>query len=175
MRRALCVSTLLGGFGVLVLASGCTGGTSTENLEEIAVNVVTLQSGTTTDLRERRNQGPFVTYEVSPEGMLLVLETAMKQAGGEASWPYVEVYVSKRYGEVLAKEFGEPGKGYGDPFRSAALAIVHPVVDRPHQSRVETHTIERGPFHRGSVAWRQRLPAWIAAALAQREDVKPIR
>jgi hypothetical protein len=102
--------------------------------------------------------------------MIDVLEAAMARADGGREGPFVEVYVSRRYGEVIAKEFAEPGGAYGDYFRTAALAIVHADPACADRSLVELHTTTRGPFHTGRVEWRRDLQSWIDAALkAHRE------
>jgi hypothetical protein len=87
--------------------------------------------------------------------------------------PYVEVFVSKRYGEVIAKESEKPEAGYGAPFRSAAIAIVHPSPRGFAWCRVEWHAIQRGPFHRGSVDWMRNLPGWIESARAAYDPLAP--
>lgn len=142
---------------VLSTGAGCTTNDTHEMVGEIAVNVLTLQTGTTSELRDLRGTGPFTTYDVPPEEMLEVLTAAMRRAAGPDGPPYVEVYPSRRYGEVVAKEFAEPGQGYEDAFRSAAIAIVHALADRPGASRVEIHAVQRGPFHHGQVAWMKDL------------------
>ena len=165
---------------VLTLAvfpvAGCGETGTAKQVREIAVNVVTLQTGTTSELRDRRGTGPFHEYAVAPDGMVQVLEDAMRRAAGDGKPPWVEVYASKRYGEVVAKEFDEPSASYEDPFRTAAIAIVHPVPEDPGRCRVEMHDVRRGPFHGGSVRWREGLPGWIEAELADRANgrLKPI-
>jgi hypothetical protein len=52
------------------------------------------------------------------------------------------------------------------------LAVVHPVPGDPHASQVEIHAIQRGPFHRGRVAWELDMPGWIDEVLAERARVE---
>jgi hypothetical protein len=148
--------------------AGCGETGTAQQVREIAVNVVTLQTGTTSELRDRRGTGPFRDYAVAPDEMVQVLEDAMRRAAGDGKPPWVEVYASKRYREVVAKEFEEPSASYKDPFRTAAIAIVHPVPEDPQRCRVEMHDVRRGPFHGGAVRWREGLPGWIEAELADR-------
>ncbi len=169
-RTAHLAAALLG-CGLLL---GCSGtDRSSETIQTTAENVLTLQSGTVSELKERRGSGPFTTYDLSPGAMLEVLERALGRAGSEDEPPYVTVYVSERYGEVLAKEFGEPHKSYADPFRSAALAIVHPLRGEEERCRVEVHQVQRGPFHRGRVRWAA-VPGWIDEAIADLTRIRPI-
>jgi len=160
----------------LVLLAACSSGKQAEQVKEIAVNVVTLQSGTTSELRDRRDTGPFVEYDVPPDEMLDVLEGAMLRAGGADGPPWVKAYPSRRYGEVVGKEFEKRTATYKDTFRTAAIAIVHPDPEDPARCRVETHHTRRGPFHGGSVRWQAGLPGWIDEELAERaaKKVKPI-
>ena len=169
-RRLLPVLVAVGALA----ACGDTG--TAKQALEIAENVVTFQTGTTSELRDRRGTGPFREYDVPPDEMLEVLEAAMRRAAGDREAPWVKVYPSKRYGEVVAKEFAERKSSYKDPFRTAAIAIVHPIRDEPARSRVEMHHVRRGPFHGGSVRWQAGLPGWIDAELAARaaRQVKPI-
>ena len=165
------------GLAVLLLAA-CASDDSTEQIKEVATNVVTLQSGTMSELRERRGQGPFRRYEESPETMLEVVEEAMGSARGLGGHEVAGVFVSRRRLEVIAKE-REPAKAhikkYGMPFRSAVLVIVHPVEGEPEASRLEIHATQRGPFHKGRVAWQRDLPGWIDDVLRRRRgEILPL-
>ena len=162
----------------LLLLAACASDDTTDQIKEIAENVVTLQSGTMSELRERRGQGPFRRYEQPPEVMLEVVEEAVRRARGLGDRAVEGVYVSKRRGEVIAKE-REPEKAaatkYSLPFRSAVLVVVHPIVGEPEASRVEMHAMERGPFHKGRVAWQRDLPGWIDDVLRQRRgEILPL-
>ena len=159
MTRVVLASLLLLGL------SGCV----SDQVKETAETVLTLQGGTISELRERRGSGPFTTYDVAPDVMLSVLERAAGRARDAAGEPVKAVFVSTARREVVAKERARENaqdEGYSAPFRTAMLAVVHPVRDRPEQSRVEIHTIQRGPFHRGVVNWQRDMPGWIAAEIS---------
>lgn len=163
--------------GFLLVA--CAGDDTTDQIKEVAENVVTLQSGTMTELRELRGQGPFRRYEQPPDVMLEVIEEAIGHARGLGGREVAGVWVSKRRGEVVAKE-REPDEAdsekYSLPFRSAVLVIVHPVLGEPNVSQVEMHATHRGPFHKGRVAWQRDLPRWIDDVLRQRRgEILPLR
>ena len=167
---------LAASLALVVVACSGTDPKTTKQIKEVAVNVVTLQTGTTSELRDRRGTGPFREYDVPPDEMVDVLEGAMRRARGDGEPPWVKAFASKRYGEVVAKEFEEASASYKDPFRTAAIAIVHPIPDAPKRCKIETHHTRRGPFHGGSVQWQAGLPGWIDAELAERAagKVKPI-
>jgi len=162
--------------GLSAALAGCASSGDADLYREVATNLVTLQQGTTSELRDMRGTGPFREYDVPPAEMVEVLEKAFERADGRGAPPYVHVYVSRRYGEVLAKEFEGARDTYADPFLSAAIAIVHEVREDEGRCRVETHHLRRGPFHGGSVAWGRDLPGWIEEALAARDarTLKPI-
>lgn len=174
-RPSLRVS-LTAGLLLLLVLGGCGETGTAKQVREIAENVVTLQTGTTSELRDRRGQGPFRDFDVAPDEMVEVLEAAMKRAGGGGEAPWVKVYASRRYREIVAKEFEKPSATYKDPFRTAAIAIVHPVPGDASRCRVEMHHTRRGPFHGGSVRWQAGLPGWIDAELVERREggLKPI-
>ncbi len=159
---------------LLCVACGDTG--TAAQVRELAENVVTLQTGTTSELRDQRGTGPCRGYDVGPDEMVEVLEDAMKRADGKGEPPYVKTFASKRYREVVAKEFEKRRATYKDTFLTAAIAIVHPVAGDPSRCRVEMHDTRRGPFHGGSVKWGRDLPGWIDAELAERAagTIKPI-
>lgn len=164
---------------VLALGLAACAGTdpkTTKQIKEVAVNVVTLQTGTTSELRDRRGSGPFREYDVPPDEMVDVLEGAMKRARGDGEPPWVKVFPSKNYREVVAKEFEKPSASYKDTFNTAAIAIVHAIPGAPKRCKVEMHHTRRGPFHGGTVNWQAGLPGWIDAELAELAagKVKPI-
>jgi hypothetical protein len=175
MRRPWLVPVVV----AMLLPGACAGTGAGSEIGEAALNVVTLQQGTTSSLRDMRGRGPFTTYDRSPAAMLEVITEAMEDTAGRRGPPYVEVYASSRYGEVVAKEFEKDKSSYGTVFRSAAIAIIHPVSGDPGRCRVEMHAIQRGPFHGGSVAWMRDLPGLIDAVLERERardagGVKPI-
>ncbi len=150
------------------LLVGCV----SDEVMESAETVLTLQSGTMSELREKRGTGPFRTYDLPPATMLGVVEEAARRAVDEAGEPVRAVFVSERKGEVVAKERGgehAEDDGYEAPFRTAMLAVVHRVRGRSDASRVEIHMIQRGPFHRGVVNWTRDMPTWIDQVLAERK------
>ena len=141
-----------------------------DEVKETAETVLTLQSGTMSELRQKRGTGPFTFYHQRPADMLRYVERAARMARDEAGEPVRAIFVSHRRGEVVAKErAGEhtTEDGYEAPFRTAMLAVVHSVRDAPGRSRVEIHMIQRGPFHRGVVNWTRDMPRWIAAAIEE--------
>jgi hypothetical protein len=143
---------------------------------EAAGNVLTLQTGTMTELRGRRGQGPFRAYDVPPREMVEVLGEAVRKARGLGGEPVTAIWVKPRRGEVYAKERTADLAAddfYDGPFRTAMIAFVHPVPGRPDASRVEIHAITRGPFHGGAVQWERDMPGWIDEALSERIDPLP--
>ena len=173
--RVLAVWGFVLGCAVLacsLLGSGCSG--VSDRVKDTAETVLTLRSGTMSDLRLRVGDGPFTTYDVPPEEMLTVVEEAARSARGRGGRPVAGIFVSELRGEVVAKE-RPPDKahedGYADPFLSAMVATVRPVTNRPDVSSVEIHAIRSGPFHRGVVAWERDMPRWIGAVLRARRAV----
>ena len=161
--RALCV---------LLAVAGCPGCSPTAR--EVLGNVVTLQQGTISDLRDRRGTGPFRCYPVSPDEMVDVLEVAARRASqdGEARAPVVRVWKSSVRREVIAKEraCGDVGaKDYRAPFRSAWVGIVHERLGDPTSCEVEWHATHRGPLHQGEVNWLRDMPGWVRDALRARK------
>ncbi len=143
-------------------------GCLSDDVTETAETVLTLQSGTISELRERRGTGPFTTYPYAPDMMLRMVEQAAGMARNEDGEPVRAIFVSELRHEVIAKE--REGKeaehdGYAAPFRTAMLAVVHPVRGRPGASRVEIHMLQRGPFHRGVVNWTRDMPGWITLVI----------
>lgn len=148
---------------LLTLALACPACVSKE-VQASAETVLSLRSGTMSDLRQRRGQGPFTRYDVPPGRMLEILEAAVRRARGSGGQPVRAIFVSPARGEVVAKE--RSGKDarrstYSEPFDSAMLAIVHADRADAQSCRVELHAIQSGPFHRGSVQWVRDMPGWI--------------
>ncbi|MDJ0972896.1 MAG: hypothetical protein QNJ98_00375 [Planctomycetota bacterium] len=165
---------------VLAALGGCSN--IDEDVRETAVNVLTLQSGTISELKDLRNTGPFTTYDLPPDELLSVVEDAARKARGEGDHPVRAIFVSERRGEVVAKERGAEDAaddGYEKPFRSAMVATVHPILGEPTKSRLEIHAMQRGPFHKGRVQWERDMPGWIDAVIAERANppprIRPIR
>lgn len=164
---------------VLLLAAPLLAGCVSDDVKETAETVLTLQSGTMSELRDRRGTGPFTTYDLTPDVLLGVVEEAARMARGAGGEPVRAVFVSERRGEVVAKEReGEDAQddGYSAPFRTAMLAVVHRVPGRADQARLEVHMIQRGPFHRGVINWTRDMPGWIQAVLSERavQDAAPL-
>ena len=99
-----CIRRLL---PVLVAASALAAcgdtGTAKQALE-IAENVVTFQTGTTSELRDRRDTGPFREYDVSPDEMLEVLP-------GLGTPKYDPVKVITFHTRTTAKFYGDDYAG----------------------------------------------------------------
>ncbi len=153
-----------------------------EDVQETAVNVLTLQSGTISELKDLRGTGPFRDYALPPEELLTVVEEAARKARGEGDTPVRAIFVSERSGEVVAKErAGDDAdyEGYDKPFRSAMVATVHPILGEGERSKLEIHAMHRGPFRRGHVQWERDMPRWIDEVLAARANpqsrIRPIK
>ncbi len=185
MRFVLALFTCV----VLAACMGSDRGDSTESgggldkeVKETIVAVVTLQSGTISELKDRRGTGPFTTFDRSPDEMVEILERAARKARGLGDKPVRAIFVSESLRSVLAKERTaeeSESDSYEPVFRSAMIAYVHVVPGRSDQSRVEVHAIQRGPFHEGAVNWERDMPRWIKEAMADDEkrptDIAPIR
>ena len=90
---------------LLLLASAWAGaGCVSKEVRDSAKDVLTLRSGTVSELRDQRGQGPFHLYDVAPSEMLQVAAAACRKAVGLRGRPVTTVEVSPRYGEVTAKE-----------------------------------------------------------------------
>ena len=166
MRRVLLMPCLVVG-----LLGGCSG--LDDNVKDSAETVLTLRSGTMSDLRQRVGQGPFRTYEIPPDEMLEILEEAVGEARGRGDRPIRAVFVSENRRQVVAKEReGEhrDDDGYSKPFVTAMVATVYPIRERPEASRVEIHAIRSGPFHGGRVRWERDMPTWIDRAIQKRRS-----
>ena len=85
-----------------VLLLGCSG--ADESVREAAETVLTLQSGTVNELRNKRGSGPFTTYDVPPDEMLEVLDRAARKARNDVGEPVQAVFVYENAREVVAKE-----------------------------------------------------------------------
>ena len=158
---------------LLVLACGlpaCSG--VDDSVTEAAETVLTLQSGTISELRNKRGTGPFETYPFPPDEMLTILEAAARKARNDVGEPVQAVFVYEDAREVIAKErAGKDGRdtAYDEPFRTAMYAGVFPVRGDTKASRVEIHAVQRGPFHKGVVQWQRDMPRWIDEVIKERE------
>jgi hypothetical protein len=143
-------------------AAGC--GSMSPDTKETIENVLTLQQGAVSNVREMRGRGPFREYAVPPAEML-DLATRVLKARVPAVFPNpraLEVVAKERIGKDAA------GEWYSDPWVSAVVVIVHPVDVDPNRSRVEVHATQRGPFNRGHIAWEHDVPAALDALVAAR-------
>lgn len=154
-----------------LLLLGATGGCADPLAEEAVTNVLTLQSGTMSELRARRGTGPFREYGLAPDVMAEVLGEALRKARGVGGEPLAAIWVKPHRGEVYAKERTPAmaaDDSYDGPLLGGVIVFVHPVRGRSGASRIEVHEMQRGPFHRGAVRWRRDLPGWIEEALSER-------
>ncbi len=153
-------------------APACSSGTG-KTVKEVAVNVVTLQSGVVTELRDRRGTGPFLAYDVPPDEMLDLVQAVLRTK-------VVAVFPNPRAGEVIAKErAGEAAADdrYSEPCRSMVVVMVHAAAGGGPGSRVEIHAQDRGPFHRGQIDWERELPPLLDDAVRHRgtQPLRPLR
>ena len=165
-----------GGWVLLLLVAPGAPGCVSKDVRESARDVLTLRSGTVSELRDRRGRGPFRRYELPPAEMLEVLGAAARKARDLAGRPVSAVTVSARYGEVVAKERGpdDPAEGsYQEDWRTAVVATVHAVPGEPGASRVEIHAMRRSPLLDAAVEWEARLPGWIDEVLRERAATSP--
>lgn len=145
---------------------------SRKNVKEVAETVLTLQSGTVSELKARRDTGPFRDYAVPPAEMMGLVEGVLRSK-------VVAVFPEPLQQVVVAKE--REGKealddSYAPAFRTAVVVFVHAVPGDATRSRVEVHACQRGPFHRGSIDWEAELPALLDAAVARRQaPLRPLR
>jgi|GEM_PF-1753772 len=163
--RTLAISGLL-----LLAGSLLASCTVSENVRDSARDVITLRSGTVSELKALRGSGPFTRYEVAPREMLEVAAAACRKARGLRGKPVTGVEVSVRYGEVTAKERADdvhPDVGYSEDWRSAVVITVHPILGEPNVSRVEWHATKRSPLLGCGVDWDGVLPGLIAQALRE--------
>jgi len=159
---------------VACVAAGpaCSSGTG-KTVQEVAVNVLTLQSGTVSELRDLRGTGPFLAYDVPPDEMMGIVEAVLRTK-------VVAVFPNPRAFEVVAKErLGAEAADdwYAPPSRSMVVVIVHPAAGGGPGSRVEIHAMDRGPFHRGHIAWERELPPLLNDAVRHRGStpIRPLR
>ena len=167
--------TLRRAAGLLALAAAVAGPTAscTKDAREAVTNVATLQTGTVSDLYEQRGTGPFREYPVPPDEMVEIAERVLRTK-------VPAVFVNERTRTVIAKE--RKGKDadnpdYAPPFRSAVAVFVWPDGPEMRGSRVEFHSIERGPFHRGDIDWDRDLGPLLDAAVRERGSgpVRPLK
>ena len=162
-RRLVCLGSLL---VCLACAPGCV----SENVKDVAHDVLTLRTGTISALKDMRGQGPFHMYPVPPAEMLEVVAAACRKAVGVGNRPPL-VSVSERALEVTAKEL-EPDApkdpGYSQDWRSAVVVIIHPDPRNPSVSRVEWNACRRSSLLGYRVDWMGSLPGWIDEALRER-------
>jgi len=164
-----------------VLACSLGSRMNPEVLGEVAGGVLTLQGGTLSELRNRRGTGPFRRYDISPDALLDVVADAARKARGPDGRPIDTVWVKRGAMEVVAKEPAPEAKSdrYTEPWRSAMVAIVHPIVGEQGASRLEIHAMDKGPFHKGRIRWEARMPGWIDEVLRAPRlypgGIKPIR
>jgi hypothetical protein len=164
-RRARRAPAALCALAAVTTACGSMDPDTKETIE----NVLTLQQGAVSNVRELRGRGPFRDYPVAPAQML-DLATKVLKARVPAVFPNVralEVVAKERIGKTANDEW------YTGAWVSAVVVIVHPVDGEPDRSRVEIHATQRGPFHHGHIAWEKDLPAALDAAVAARGRPSP--
>lgn len=164
--------------GVALVSGLLLCGCLSAGAREVLGNVVTLQQGTLSDLRDCRGTGPFRTYPVPPDQMIDVLVEAAGKGRDETGRPIDNIWPSVLRREVVAKERGACDNqevSYSKPFKSAMYAVVHPIPGQPDCCQVEIHATDRGPLHQGRVNWSRDMPGWIEAVLATRAaDPAPV-
>jgi hypothetical protein len=168
---SLSLSLAVGLVACLLSLAGCV----SDRVTQVAETVLTLQSGTISELRDRRGSGPYRTYPFTREEMLTIVEAAARKARGAGDEPVRAVFVYERAGEVIAKERSADeadDDAYDGAFRTALYAAVLPVIGDRSQSRVEIHAIDRGPFHKGVVRWARDMPRWIDEVIAERAAIE---
>lgn len=151
--------------GVALALGGC----ASEQARLAVRDVLTLRTGTVSELRDRRGRGPLREHAVPPEAMLELAAQACRGMVGLRGRPVTTVEVSRRYGEVTAKEQGLDGRrdpAYGDEWVSAVVITVHPVPGDPARSRVEWHACRRSMLMGCGVDWAGLLDARLDAAVA---------
>jgi len=167
MTRRLLPLVVAGAFAL----PACSSSVGSDRVLETLETVVTLRGGTVSALRDLRGTGPFRTYHVPPGELVEVVGEAAAFARGRGGKPVAAIFVSKRRGEVVAKERDPEdadNAGYEKPFLSAVVVSVHGVPGQPDIARLELHETHSGPFHLGAVNWTRDLPVWIDQVLAQR-------
>jgi hypothetical protein len=153
-----------------LLVSACSG--MSDDTKEAVENVVTLQTGAVSDLRKCRGMGPFRDYEVPPEEMLYVIEGVLlgKTPAVWVNLDALEVVAKERVGGLAASD------EYDEDWLSAVSVMVHPVVGHPGRSRVEVHSVQKGKFKKGWIAWEREIPPLLDAAVAgHARGLRPIK
>ncbi len=167
--RALLASVLAAG---LASAGGACSASSRENVKDVAETVFTFQTGTVSELKARRDTGPFRDYAVPPAEMMTLVEAVLRSK-------VVAVFPEPLQQVVVAKE--REGKealddSYAPAFHSAVVVFVHAVQGEAGRCRVEVHAGHRGPFRRGSIDWEREVPALLDEAVAKRRaPLRPLR
>jgi hypothetical protein len=149
--------------------AGCSA-ESRKNVKDVAGNLLTLKTGTMSDLEEERGTGPFTDYAVPPEEMV-DLVAAVLRTKVRAVFPTkgsLSVYAKERTGKDRAIE------DYSDPWVSGVAVFVHPVAGDPSSCRVEIHATNRGAFTKGCIRWERELPPLLDDAVRHR-GTTPIR
>jgi hypothetical protein len=149
--------------GTALLAGGCSSDPD-DNVSKVAKDVLALKSGTVTEIKGQRGAGPFREYAV-PQDVLFDVVVEVLYGKVPAVFPNRRAY------EVVAKE--RTGKDryddwYAPDWVSAVVVYVHPVMGDEARSKLEIHATNRGPFHKGSIAWQSELPGLLDAAVLRR-------
>lgn len=169
---ALARSSLLAAACGLVAATVACSASSRKNVKDVAETVLTLQTGTVSELKARRDTGPFRDYAVPPAEMMTLVEGVLRSK-------VVAVFPEPLQQVVVAKE--REGKealddSYAPAFESAVVVFVHAVEGDAGRSRVEVHACHRGPFRRGSIDWEREVPPLLDQAVAaRRAPLRPLR
>jgi hypothetical protein len=164
---ALRAGAAAAGLALSLLSGGC--GSMDPETKEVVENVLTLQQGAVSNLRDLRGRGPFRDYCVAPEVMLDLATKVLKER-------VVAVFPNPRALEVVAKERCAKDAAddtYAPAFVSAVVVIIHPVDGEPDRSRVEVHATQRSPFIHGHIAWEKDVPAALDAAVAAHRRPQP--
>jgi hypothetical protein len=138
-------------------------GSLSEDEREVVDNMLSLEFGAVADARACRGSGPFLDYPVPPADMLLLAEGALltKVAAVRVNRDAREVIGKEREGALAADD------AYKPRWVSAVIVTVHPVPLQPNRSRVEVHSVQKGVFTRGSIAWERDVPPLLDAAVAR--------
>jgi hypothetical protein len=160
-------------FAATLVATALLGacGSLSEDEREAVENVLRLEFGAVNNARALRGSGPFRDYPVPPEDMLLLAEGALltKTPGVFVNRDAREVIAKERIGDLAAEDRYEPR------WVSAVIVTVHPVPLEPARSRVEVHSVQKGVFTRGSIAWERDVPPLLDAAVARwQRGLRPI-
>jgi hypothetical protein len=146
------------------VALGACASDPDDEVTKVAKEVLSLKSGTVSELKAQRGAGPFREYPLAQDDLYdLVVEVLEAKVAA--------VFPNRKAFEVVAKERTGKDKHddwYAPDWRSAVVVYVHPVPGDDARSKLEIHATNRGPFHRGAIAWQRELPALIDAAVARR-------